>query len=165
VAEIQSGGFTEFELRALADQASAASDRFRAVARPDLPPSASEEEQRQAREEEARREADEKRQQEEALQKFRTALDDRIVAAYRAGAAAAIDKAERNAWNARSITLYLVVLAVVAMPAVAMLTSLDPQAFGSYIAPVTGIAGTVVGYWFGTLGRPAERGSQNQPKP
>jgi lipopolysaccharide export LptBFGC system permease protein LptF len=80
-------------------------------------------------------------------------LDTRISDAYRKGATDAVDRADRNAWNARSNTLYLVVLAVVAMPAIAMITSLDPQAFGSYIAPVTGIAGTVVGYWFGTLGR------------
>jgi hypothetical protein len=81
----------------------------------------------------------------------------KIADAYHAGEIAAVDRADRNAWNARSVTLYLVVLAVVAMPVIGMVTKLSPQAFGSYIAPVTGIAGTVVGYWFGTLNRPGGR--------
>jgi hypothetical protein len=34
-----------------------------------------------------------------------------------------------------------------------MLLQLDPQTFGAFIAPVTGIAGTIVGYWFGTVGQ------------
>jgi hypothetical protein len=103
----------------------------------------------------ARNQLDErvKRRQEE-LNQLRAELDRQLVEAYRAGAEGAVERADRNAWNARSVTLYLVVLAVVAMPAIAMLTGLDPQTFGSYIAPVTGIAGTVVGYWFGALSRP-----------
>jgi hypothetical protein len=53
----------------------------------------------------------------------------------------------------------------VGMPVIAMVTKLDPQTFGSYIAPVTGIAGTVVGYWFGTLGRPVQAlvGGSSEP--
>lgn len=53
----------------------------------------------------------------------------------------------------RSIVLLLVVLAVVMMPIIAILTELDPDSFGTYIAPITGIAGTVVGFWFGTIER------------
>lgn len=49
--------------------------------------------------------------------------------------------------------LLLVVLAVVAMPVIAILIGLSPEDFGAYIAPVTGIAGTVVGYWFGSADR------------
>ncbi len=80
-------------------------------------------------------------------------VNSRLAQAYNAGANAAVDRADRSNYNARSITLYLVVLAVVAMPAIAMIIKLNPQTFGSYIAPVTGIAGTVVGYWFGALQR------------
>jgi hypothetical protein len=47
------------------------------------------------------------------------------------------------------------VLAVVQMPIVAIIAGLSPQDFGSYIAPVTAIAATVVGYWFGERGRTA----------
>jgi hypothetical protein len=35
-----------------------------------------------------------------------------------------------------------------------LLFDVDAESFGTYIAPVTGIAGTVVGYWFGTVDRP-----------
>lgn len=84
---------------------------------------------------------------------FRAALEKQIAGAYRAGAFAALDRADRHAWNARSLTLYLVVLAIVAMPAVAMITRIEPPVYDSYIAPVTGIACTVVNYWFGALGR------------
>ncbi len=69
-------------------------------------------------------------------------VNSRLAQAYNAGANAAVDRADRSNYNARSITLYLVVLAVVAMPAIAMIIKLNPQTFGSYIAPVTGIAGT-----------------------
>jgi hypothetical protein len=50
---------------------------------------------------------------------------------------------------ARAIALITVVVAIVATPIYAMATSVDPESFSSYIAPVTGIAGAVVGYWFG----------------
>jgi hypothetical protein len=39
------------------------------------------------------------------------------------------------------------------MPIIAMALRLDPTTFGSYLAPVTAIAGTIVGYWFGTADR------------
>jgi hypothetical protein len=39
------------------------------------------------------------------------------------------------------------------MPIIAILIDLNPTDFGTYIAPVTGIAGTVVGYWFGQASR------------
>lgn len=50
----------------------------------------------------------------------------------------------------RGIVLYLVVAALVLMPVYAMSTAgVSPQEFAQYIAPITGIAGTVLGYWFG----------------
>jgi hypothetical protein len=67
----------------------------------------------------------------------------------------AIDREAKRAYNTRSIVLLLVVLAVVLMPIVAIIAGLSPQDFGSYIAPVTAIAGTVVGHWFGERGRTA----------
>ncbi|HTZ92701.1 MAG TPA: hypothetical protein VMB74_09930 [Streptosporangiaceae bacterium] len=105
------------------------------------------------------------KQQHAALEALRSEVDGRMAEAYAAGARAAVDRADRNNWNARSITLYLVVLAVVIMPVIAMTTKLSPQTFGSYIAPVTGIAGTVVGYWFGTLDRPGGRDYRAAPGP
>jgi hypothetical protein len=50
----------------------------------------------------------------------------------------------------RGIVLYLVVLALVVMPLVAMgWFNINAQEFAQYVAPITGIAGTVLGYWFG----------------
>ncbi|GAA1035739.1 hypothetical protein GCM10009557_44520 [Virgisporangium ochraceum] len=114
---------------------------------------ASDEEKREAEERDRQERIERQERQQKAAEEFVLALNARLREAYQEGADTAVDRADRNAWNARSITLYLVVLGVVAMPVIAMVTSLDPQAFGSYIAPVTGIAGTVVGYWFGALRR------------
>lgn len=52
----------------------------------------------------------------------------------------------------RSTVLLLVVLALVLMPVLAMLSPnprIAPEEFTQYIAPIVGIAGTVLGYWFG----------------
>ena len=95
------------------------------------------------------------RRREEALQKFKNALLEREADAYLKGADSAIDREAKRAYNTRSIVLLLVVLAVVLMPIVAIIAGLSPQDFGSYIAPITAIAGTVVGYWFGERGRTA----------
>lgn len=92
-------------------------------------------------------------QADRAFQGFRDEVLKREVDAYLKGADAATDKAARGAYNTRSLVLLLVVLAVVIMPLIAMASGLNPQSFGAYIAPVTGIAGTVVGYWFGTVER------------
>jgi hypothetical protein len=53
----------------------------------------------------------------------------------------------------RAIALITVVVAIVATPIYAMAISASPEAFAAYIAPVTGIAGAVVGYWFGASGQ------------
>lgn len=49
----------------------------------------------------------------------------------------------------RSIVLILVVLAILITPLIGILQGIPTEEFASYIAPVTGLAGTVVGYWFG----------------
>jgi hypothetical protein len=106
--------------------------------------------ERERREVEDRRKREANMRQKQEL--FRSALNDTLADVYKQGADAAVDKAERTAWNARSVALYLLVFAVVAMPAIAMLAGITPQDFGSYVAPITGIAGTVVGYWFSRSG-------------
>jgi hypothetical protein len=148
---------SDFESKALL-QAAGRSLGFDAPVRAGryLPPDASEEDRRKADEEVRQARAEDEAQRNAALDEFLAAVNERLANAYHAGVNAAVDQADRSNFNARSITLYLVVLAVVAMPAIAMITNLSPQAFGSYIAPVTGIAGTVVGYWFGTLNRPGK---------
>jgi hypothetical protein len=49
----------------------------------------------------------------------------------------------------RSLVLMLVVLAVVLTPILAMCLKITPQSFLQYVAPITAITGTVLGYWFG----------------
>lgn len=50
----------------------------------------------------------------------------------------------------RSVVLLLVILAVVLTPLLAMgWLKVPPQSFSQYVAPITGITGTVLGYWFG----------------
>jgi hypothetical protein len=145
---------TDFELNALMNVAAAADapppeDQTASIGAPSGSQRKLDDLNRQRREQwEAKKKA--------RLDEFTAAVNARLAKAYHDGASDAVDRADRSNFNARSITLYLVVLAVVAMPFIAMLAHLDPQTFGSYIAPVTGIAGTVVGYWFGALSRPAK---------
>lgn len=103
----------------------------------------------------AARETEQKRAESKA--KFQGDLISVVEAAYNGGYSAATDIETQIATNSRSYVLYLVVLAVVLMPLIAMITKVNPQTFGAYIAPVTGIAGTVVGYWFGTVDRRGDR--------
>lgn len=101
-------------------------------------------------------EAEERRarvEQERKLAEFEQALEARDIQQFQEGGRLAFSEASRRAYQARSIVLLLVVLAVVAMPVIAILIGLSPEDFGAYIAPVTGIAGTVVGYWFGSADR------------
>ena len=62
---------------------------------------------------------------------------------------------------ARTVTLLLVIVVLVMTPLVLMLrpVPLDPSIYAQYMAPVTGIAGTVIGYWFGN------RSSRDDGKP
>jgi hypothetical protein len=131
---------THVQLRALAELAAPV------ILRAGYPPGMDKEELKRHQVEEDERRA----QAEEA---FRTELAERLSAAYTAGAESAVSAEARRAITVRGYVLLGVVAAVVAMPLLAMIFKMDPQAFGSYIAPITGIAGTVVGYWFGAIGQ------------
>jgi hypothetical protein len=74
-----------------------------------------------------------------------------LTRAYQQGSANAVSREALRAVSVRSHVLLGVVAAVVAMPRIATFFKLDPQALGAYIAPVTGITGTIVGYWFGAV--------------
>jgi hypothetical protein len=78
-------------------------------------------------------------------------VTERLQSAYQKGVAVATDAEARRAYAARSMVLLLVVLALVLMPILAMWIGLEPETLGTYMAPITGIAGTIVGYWFGTV--------------
>jgi hypothetical protein len=54
----------------------------------------------------------------------------------------------RETWF-RGIALMLVVVAVVVYPMYALIVHINPATLSQVIAPITGIAGAVVGYWFG----------------
>jgi hypothetical protein len=109
------------------------------------------------------RESEDKLRREQATRAFRQELDQRLAAAYEAGAQSAVSAEARRSITVRGYVLYTIVAAVVAMPLLAMWLELDPQAFGAFIAPVTGIAGTIVGYWFGTAGQPPRQGITQPP--
>jgi hypothetical protein len=56
----------------------------------------------------------------------------------------------------RGIALLLVVIAVVVYPLYALIFAISGSTLSQLIAPVTGIAGAVVGYWFGQARRAPE---------
>jgi len=60
----------------------------------------------------------------------------------------------RETWF-RGIALMLVVVAVVVYPMYALIVHINPATLSQVIAPITGIAGAVVGYWFGQSQRQA----------
>lgn len=53
----------------------------------------------------------------------------------------------------RGMALILVVLALVVYPLYALIFAIPGTVLADVIAPVTGIAGAVVGYWFGQASR------------
>jgi hypothetical protein len=57
----------------------------------------------------------------------------------------------RNLW-ARMIPLFLVAVAIVFYPLYGMVTHMPPQSLVQYLAPVSGLAGAIIGYWFGRQG-------------
>ena len=152
---------SQLEVDALTGQAVRASMRGTGPG-PYYEPGASEEEKERSRLEYAMEAEKAESERLAAEENFRSALDEKLVAAFHQGVDQAVDRAELNAWNARSVALYLLVLAVVMMPPIAMIIGLEPEAFGSYIAPVTAIAGTVVGYWFGSGGTAGRSGSESK---
>lgn len=56
-----------------------------------------------------------------------------------------------NFW-ARMIPLFLVAVAIVAYPFYGMVTHMAPQSLVQYLTPVSGLAGAIIGYWFGRQG-------------
>jgi len=117
-----------------------------------------EHETREQREERDRRRMEEyERWRQERFENLKGMLVDREIEAYKRGVFDSTDEQTKRASIIRGYALLLIIVAVVAMPMVALLLKFDPQAFGAFIAPVTGIAGTVVGYWFGSAERPSAR--------
>ncbi|WP_432252631.1 hypothetical protein [Streptomyces sp. HNM1019] len=64
----------------------------------------------------------------------------------------------RRAENVRGWALVAVVFAIIASPWVAMIAGVAAKDFSLYVTPVTGIAGAIIGYWFG-------QGQQNELRP
>jgi hypothetical protein len=93
------------------------------------------------------------RHQKNAYKELRNRITNRTADAYIRGINDATDRNAIRSYRARSIVLLLVVLSVVAMPIIAMVININPETFAAYIAPVTAIAGTVIGYWFGASDR------------
>lgn len=58
-------------------------------------------------------------------------------------------RVEAGAETVRGWVVIGIVVALITSPIMAMILSVSPQDYGQLIAPVTGIAGTVIGYWFG----------------
>lgn len=80
------------------------------------------------------------------LDKSRQAEEARQDSQYRASVEAARESLRST--NVRSWVLLAIVASIIVMPAVAMASGIAAQSFSQYIAPITGIAGTVLGYWF-----------------
>ncbi|MEB3966810.1 hypothetical protein OKJ48_42250 [Streptomyces kunmingensis] len=55
----------------------------------------------------------------------------------------------RRAEDVRGWALVAVVFAIIASPWIAMIAGVAAKDFSLYVAPVTGIAGAIIGYWFG----------------
>lgn len=89
----------------------------------------------------------------DAAKNFERAIESRLQRAYAEGRAVVDAESGRRDALFRGYALYVVVAAVVLLPFVAIFLQLKPETFGSYVAPVTGIAGTIVGYWFGSSER------------
>ncbi|WP_406495854.1 hypothetical protein OG936_17750 [Streptomyces sp. NBC_00846] len=64
----------------------------------------------------------------------------------------------RRAEGVRGWALVAVVFAIIASPWVAMIAGIAAKDFSLYVTPVTGIAGAIIGYWFG-------QGQQNELRP
>jgi len=56
---------------------------------------------------------------------------------------------------ARMVPLFLLMLAVIVYPFYGMATHMPPESLAQYMAPVTGLAGAIIGYWFGQAGSSA----------
>jgi hypothetical protein len=76
--------------------------------------------------------------------------------AYEIGRRNAISADHKTEVFVRSAILVMVVVVVAAMSLIALILRMDAQIFTAYLAPVVGMAGTVIGYWFGSAGRARE---------
>jgi hypothetical protein len=50
---------------------------------------------------------------------------------------------------ARMIPLFFIIVAIIAYPFYGMVTHMAPQSLAQYMAPVIGLGGAIIGYWFG----------------
>jgi hypothetical protein len=50
----------------------------------------------------------------------------------------------------RGFVILVVVAAVVIAPLVGLVVQVPASDFSAFMAPITGIAGTIIGYWFGS---------------
>lgn len=50
---------------------------------------------------------------------------------------------------ARMIPLFFITAAIIAYPFYGMLTHMAPQSLAQYMAPLIGLGGAIIGYWFG----------------
>jgi hypothetical protein len=72
-------------------------------------------------------------------------------------------QAARGTW-VRSLVLVAIVVAIIAMPIVGIIAGIPAQTFSQFIAPITGIGGTVLGYWFGQHDSADNLGTLSAPK-
>jgi dihydroxyacetone kinase-like predicted kinase len=94
---------------------------------------------------------------EEAKTLARQKIEVQLDRVYRKGVTEATAQERTSEQWVRSVVLLVVVLAVSVMSTVALALQVEPQRFTAYLAPVIGMAGTVIGYWFGSAGRNRER--------
>jgi uncharacterized membrane protein len=71
----------------------------------------------------------------------------------------------QRAEGVRGWALVAVVFAIIASPWVAMIAGVAAKDFSLYITPVTGIAGAIIGYWFGQGNDPQPPTIANSPIP
>jgi hypothetical protein len=76
-----------------------------------------------------------------------------VEAIYRAGVEDAAQTERQREARVRTAVLIIVVAVVAVLSVMALVLRLDAQQFTLYLAPITGMAGTVLGYWFGAAGR------------
>jgi hypothetical protein len=90
---------------------------------------------------------------EQAKSEAHRTIGAQVEAIYQAGCDDAAAAERRMEALVRTAVLVVVVAAVAALSIAALVLRLDAQQFTVYLAPVTGMAGTVLGYWFGAAGR------------
>ena len=61
----------------------------------------------------------------------------------------------------RGVVLIIVVIAIISTPFLAIFHGVPLDAFNEFIAPVTGIGGIIIGYWFGQ----DKKSESTSPKP